>query len=154
MTGSTFERWVIAAEKRPTGSPHERRRSAPAGGKDNITDRLALTRLQFAFSQIIRKDRWIARIAHGNHRHRLEARRNLTFPPGFFHIVPGHLMRLQSQGGRLENKVLDGHAGVIQGMPVWCSIVLNNRLATERIKTGARNAHFKFPSERHPSSLS
>ena len=127
MTGSTFERCAIAAEERPTVSPHERRRSAPAGGKDNITDRLALTRLQFAFSQIIRKDRWIARIAHGNHRHRLEARRNLTFPPGFFHIVPGHLMRLQSQGGRLENKVLDGHAGVMQGMPVWCAIVLKKQ---------------------------
>ena len=127
MTGSTFERCAIAAEERPTVSPHERRRSAPAGGKDNITDRLALTRLQFAFSQIIRKDRWIARISHGNHRHRLEARRNLTFPAGLFHIVPGHLMRLQSQSGRLENKVLDGHAGVMQGMPVWCSIVLKKQ---------------------------
>src|SRR6188508_3513888 len=125
--GSTFERCAIAAEERPTLSGHERRRSAPAGGKDKLIDRLTLTRLQFAFSQIIRKHRWIARISHGNHRHRLEARRNLTFPAGLFHIVPGHLMCLQSQAGRLENKVLDGHAGVMQGMPVWCSIVLKQQ---------------------------
>src|SRR6478735_111068 len=150
MTGSTFERCAIAAEERPTVSPHDRRRSAPAGGKDKITDRLTLTRLQFAFLQIIRKDCWIARISHGNHRHRLEARRNLAFPAGLFHIVPGHLMRLQPQAGRLENKVLDGHAGVMQGMPVWCSIVLKKQTCNRKAQDRRTERPLQIPFREAP----
>jgi hypothetical protein len=68
---------------------------------------LTLSRLQLALAQILRQNLWIAGVSYRNHGHRLESRRDLTGFARLLHIVSGHLVRLQSKGGGLEDEVLD-----------------------------------------------